>query len=75
MFSAWALPPCTQLGLTALRKGQRGSDSFQRFLADALKLVPDLTEAVLAMAEEEHFVTPAAGRRLSLNDSCDGDLM
>jgi hypothetical protein len=64
-----------QLGLAALRKGQRSGDSFQRFIVDALKLVPDLAEAVLAMAEKESFVTPTAGRRLSLNDSCDGDLM
>lgn len=45
-----------QLGLTALRKGERTSGSFQRFIKDALEYVPDLKEEIYSCAVEAHFV-------------------
>lgn len=64
-----------QLGLEALRKAQRSSDSFQRFIDAALRLVPDLAEPVAAMAAAEHFVTPVQARTLSVTGSCGEDLL
>lgn len=49
-----------QLGLTALRKAEKPSSSFQKFIDHALEFVPDLREDVYACAVEGHFIQKQA---------------
>ena len=66
--------PAVQLGLEALKKAQRSSDSFRRFIGEALRLVPDLAEPVAAMAAAQRFVTPVQANTLCDTGSCGDDL-
>ena len=51
---------CMQLGLTALRKAEKPSSSFQKFINHALEFVPDLREEVYACAVEGNFIQKQA---------------
>lgn len=62
-----------QLGLAALRKAQRHSSSFQRYIEDLLDFVPDLREDICACALEEYSVQMPVSKPLwmAVKDSCE----